>query len=93
MLEWLGVSSRDLDLSCRGRCKHKEQPVFAFWSSSYIDYSAGNRAVYQNVLARAGGIYMADNPAISSLQLLTIVYYNNFYFVPTARRGMRRAVA
>ena len=34
---------------------------------------------------------MADNPAISSLQLLTIVYYNNCYFVATKRLQERRS--
>ena len=34
---------------------------------------------------------MADNPAISSLQLLTIVYYNNCYFVATTRLQERRS--
>ena len=46
---------------------------FAFRSSSYIGYSAGNRAVYQKAMPVLSN--MADNPAISSLQLLTIVYY------------------
>ena len=78
------------DLFCRGRCKHKEQPVLAFRSSSYVGYSAGNRAVYQKALPVLSN--MADNPAISSLQLLTIVYYNNCYFVATTRLCMSRAV-
>ena len=39
--------------------------------------------MYQKVLPVLRN--MADNPAISSLQLLTIVYYNNCYFVATTR--------
>ena len=65
----------------------KNNQSFAFRSSSYIGYSAGNRAVYQKALPVLSN--MADNPAISSLQLLTIVYC---YFVATTRLHEPRSI-